>query len=492
MNTHRATNGAVDAFKEEASDRLKVLRAALEKARERVPGAEATVRRMARSVARAAEEHGLIQLESRAENLADADTRREMFARSRVLLEAVDGALPGPDQARILIVEDEPTTALLLESVIAADDRTIDAVGTAAEALAFLDRQTPDLVLLDLVLPDADGRDVLLRLRERPASSDTPVIVMSARPATEARDECLALGAQEYLQKPVDGSTTRAVVDAELARARGRAGPGSASGFADRAAISQAFEAARATSGGTRPVVVVNIAFDDLESAPGERRTRLWEASAEVRDVLRPGDLLSEGRDETILALLFDIEPDDVNALLESADPCRVGLRAGIAAVGAGATLASGIARSERLLSLARAPDMPRLLASEQAEGGRAPRVLLVEDDPVTATLVNHRLTKDGFEVEHFEDGEEALEAARSRAFALGLFDVKLGGMDGFELLQRVRALEHFRGVPILMLTSMGKEADVVRGFDLGADDYVLKPFSPVELVARINRLLDA
>ncbi|MBT8402995.1 MAG: hypothetical protein KJP18_03990, partial [Gemmatimonadetes bacterium] len=74
MKTHGATNGAIDAFKEEASDRLKVLRAALEKARERVPGAEETVRRMARSVARAAEEHGLIQLESRAENLADADT----------------------------------------------------------------------------------------------------------------------------------------------------------------------------------------------------------------------------------------------------------------------------------------------------------------------------------------------------------------------------------------------------------------------------------
>jgi two-component system OmpR family response regulator/two-component system alkaline phosphatase synthesis response regulator PhoP len=72
----------------------------------------------------------------------------------------------------------------------------------------------------------------------------------------------------------------------------------------------------------------------------------------------------------------------------------------------------------------------------------------------------------------------------------LVLLDVKMPGMDGFEVLERLRKTPSYVDVPIVMLTSMGSEADVVRGFRLGADDYMLKPFSPTELVARLRRLL--
>ena len=73
---------------------------------------------------------------------------------------------------------------------------------------------------------------------------------------------------------------------------------------------------------------------------------------------------------------------------------------------------------------------------------------------------------------------------------ALAILDVKMPEMDGLELLTRLRRQSTFRDLPIVMLTSLGKEEDVVRGFDLGADDYVLKPFSPDELMARVSRLL--
>ncbi|MEQ9570189.1 MAG: response regulator, partial [Longimicrobiales bacterium] len=171
--------GAFDTFQQEAAARLSVLRDALDKAREHVDGAEATVRRVARSVARAAEDHGLSGLEQKADNLADSTTRREMFARARVLLDGVDAGPEGPQRTRILVIEDEPTTALLLQALLGADDRTVSCVDTAHAALAALDDEPADLILLDLVLPDADGRDFLLHLRERPASADTPVVVMS-------------------------------------------------------------------------------------------------------------------------------------------------------------------------------------------------------------------------------------------------------------------------------------------------------------------------
>jgi DNA-binding response OmpR family regulator len=70
------------------------------------------------------------------------------------------------------------------------------------------------------------------------------------------------------------------------------------------------------------------------------------------------------------------------------------------------------------------------------------------------------------------------------------VLDVKMPGLDGFEVLDRLRKDARFGATAVVMLTSMGQEADVVRGFSLGADDYVLKPFSPVELTARVRRLL--
>jgi DNA-binding response OmpR family regulator len=72
----------------------------------------------------------------------------------------------------------------------------------------------------------------------------------------------------------------------------------------------------------------------------------------------------------------------------------------------------------------------------------------------------------------------------------LVILDVKMPGLDGFEVLERLRRSADFATTPIIMLTSMGQEADVVRGFRLGADDYILKPFSPTELSARVRRLL--
>ena len=91
-----------------------------------------------------------------------------------------------------------------------------------------------------------------------------------------------------------------------------------------------------------------------------------------------------------------------------------------------------------------------------------------------------------------FLNGAEAFEWASEADFDLAILDVKVPGMDGFELLERLREIERLSDVPIIMLTGMGSETDVIRGLELGADDYMLKPFSPSELLARVRRLLHA
>jgi len=118
-------------------------------------------------------------------------------------------------------------------------------------------------------------------------------------------------------------------------------------------------------------------------------------------------------------------------------------------------------------------------------------RVLLVEDDEITSTLVRHRLEREGMEVLHLTHGTEALDRVQGEMapqFDLVLLDVKLPGASGFDVLREIRSNAQWAGVPIVMLTGMGRDADVVRAFELGADEYIHKPFSPVELMARVQR----
>ncbi|WP_242908274.1 response regulator transcription factor [Actinomadura terrae] len=116
-----------------------------------------------------------------------------------------------------------------------------------------------------------------------------------------------------------------------------------------------------------------------------------------------------------------------------------------------------------------------------------APRVLLVEDEPTIARAVVDRLVAEGFAVDVAADGPAAVDMARACEPDLIVLDVMLPGFDGLEVCRRVQAE---RSVPVLMLTARDDETDLLVGLAVGADDYVTKPFSMRELVARIRALL--
>ena len=117
--------------------------------------------------------------------------------------------------------------------------------------------------------------------------------------------------------------------------------------------------------------------------------------------------------------------------------------------------------------------------------------VLLVEDDPGIAGLVRFRLEREGYEVRHAADGEQAMqEFDNPDRPDLVLMDVMLPYRNGYELLAELRARPGWAGIPVLMLTSRGREQDVVQGLGGGANDYVVKPFRPAELLARVHKLL--
>jgi DNA-binding response OmpR family regulator len=114
-------------------------------------------------------------------------------------------------------------------------------------------------------------------------------------------------------------------------------------------------------------------------------------------------------------------------------------------------------------------------------------RILVVDDEPRYLRLLEANLLTDGYEVFTATDGEEAVDAFSANPADLILLDVMLPHMDGFATCQRIR---QFSNVPIIMLTAKGEEQDRVRGLDVGADDYLVKPFSVMELLARVRAVL--
>jgi len=117
-------------------------------------------------------------------------------------------------------------------------------------------------------------------------------------------------------------------------------------------------------------------------------------------------------------------------------------------------------------------------------------KILLVEDDAPLVALLSYHFEREDFEVASTPDGEEALILARESPPDLVILDWMLEGVSGIEVCRRLRRMSETANVPIIMLTARGEEADRIRGLETGADDYVTKPFSPRELVARVLAVL--
>jgi two-component system phosphate regulon response regulator PhoB len=122
--------------------------------------------------------------------------------------------------------------------------------------------------------------------------------------------------------------------------------------------------------------------------------------------------------------------------------------------------------------------------------GSPGDRILVVDDEPDILALVTYHLARAGYRVSTAATGTDALQAARDEQPALVVLDLMLPELSGFEVLERLRADKTLTDTPVLMLTARREEADRVHGLSLGADDYLVKPFSPQELVLRVRNIL--
>lgn len=117
-------------------------------------------------------------------------------------------------------------------------------------------------------------------------------------------------------------------------------------------------------------------------------------------------------------------------------------------------------------------------------------RILIVEDEASIAEIVQYNLEKQSFDVEVVDRGDHALERIRAATPDLVILDLMLPGLDGLDVLREIRRQDRTAALPVLVLTAKGEEVDRVVGLELGADDYIPKPFSPRELVLRVKAIL--
>lgn len=116
--------------------------------------------------------------------------------------------------------------------------------------------------------------------------------------------------------------------------------------------------------------------------------------------------------------------------------------------------------------------------------------VLVVDDEPNIVLSITFLMKQQGYEVRTASNGEEALQALHEKTPDLILLDVMMPKPDGYEVCQQIRATEKWKGIPVIMLTAKGREVEREKGFAMGADDYIIKPFATQELVAKVQAIL--
>jgi diguanylate cyclase (GGDEF)-like protein len=473
-----------------------------------------SIRRLAHSLKGSGGTYGFPEISNVAaivESASDDQLRKSLDELMTVLKEIAAG---GQSLAfGILVVEDEPVTARVMQAKLEEPNRIIYTATTGAEAEAILNTEQIHMVLLDLILPDTDGRNFLVKLRERPVFAGLPVIVTSVKGSSSIKAECFALGANEYFEKPVDLEILSAAVGASLQRT-GQIVKASRTdtltGLPNRTAFAEAFQ--RAQSLAERSRINLSVAILDLDKFKDVNDTYghnigddvLRSFSKILVETLRDTDFVARWGGEEFVVLFPKADAKGAKVALnhtlevfskvtfssEDGHDFQCTFSGGVVDVDKETILEDAVANADRLLYHAKDGGRNQIFTREEPVQDKTISVLLAEDDELVASLISHRLSKEGFEISHYSDGLSALMAAPDMKVDLAILDVKMPGLDGFQLLEKLRKMNHYRAIPIVMLTSMGSDKDISRGFELGADDYIMKPFSPVELLARVNRLM--
>ncbi len=308
---------------------------------------------------------------------------------------------------RLLLVEDEQVNRDLFRRRLERKGYAVVPAENGLSAVALTKTEKPDLVLMDLGLPDMDGWEATRRIKADPATAAIPVLVLSAHATRDAREKAFAAGCEEFETKPVDWESLFKKIEEALERAKARA------------------------------------------AAPP------------------PPPAAPSATDDTIDLGAEPVTPPDPTAL-------------------------TAVRRAPKT-DTAKRPvlQIPPKVEEKDVCTVHPKHILVVEDNDANRVMLCRRLNKHGYATTEAADGKQALAALAGRRFDLVLCDIMMPGVDGYEVLRAMKADPELVAIPIIMISAVDEMESIVRCIEMGAEDYLQKPYEPVLLYARVHACLD-
>ncbi|MEF3698648.1 response regulator [Desulfolutivibrio sp.] len=421
----------------------------------------------------------------------------------------VDEARLGGEPLRILVVEDNPINAKVADVFLRRLGHAVVLAGTGAQALAVLSRESFEMVIMDLEMPEMDGLEAARAIREGRAGErnrDVPIIAATAHALSGYRTRCRDAGMNAFLTKPLDFKELSTLVGEAGGRWSGTKPP---EGFPDEGSDAQApnLEGSGALDGGggVRVVdmqgVLAGLGGDQalyrdlcgifLQETPTTLQ-RLMQAATEgaLPEVAALAHLLKGA-----LGAVGALAARDAAALAESA--ANVGDAARVAWIVPQIVHGVAQARKEIESRLSGPQDKPQagrqaplmLPAVSVQPGMRSRRVLVVEDEVITRKLLEKEVRGLGHEVVPAESGEAALALLPGR-IDLVLTDAMLPGQSGFDLVRTMRATPEMAGIPVIVISGLSGLEGRASALACGADDFLQKPVERGVLALRVTSLL--
>lgn len=440
------------------------------------------------------------------------------------------GSLLRTLKSRILLVDDDDALRSYLTRRLQLDDCIVDEAADVETAQKLLREHTYDLITLDLMMHPKSGYELFDFLKDDPTLKWLPLIVLSGRDDISDKVRCFHLGADDYVTKPFQYEELAARIYGLLKRTRNfeqLAFRDPLTGVFNRRYfdLQIGLELQRIE----RYPAPISLVFIDIDSFKSVNDTYghhigdlVLQGLAHLMQVnLRSTDLLARFGGEEFVIALPNTTVDQAKAIMQDIlDKVRVKpvaqnegqtfsitFSAGVAEWQVGMTVAEWVAKADDAMYQAKQQGKNRVVLADLEDEGaqftklvahanaqlQKKKLLIVDDDPILRAILISQLEHLPIVITQVSDGDAAWQLLCDQTYDACILDGILPGLDGFTILGRIKTntQARFKDLKVLMLSGKKKEADVARGLQMGADDYMTKPFSLVELENRVKQLMN-